>query len=63
MGDLMNRCPDVGGLAVVVDVLLLSVMGELRNKLPDVGVLYSLDSCGYLSATANCQVTVQEQLT
>jgi hypothetical protein len=46
MGDLMKRWPDVGGLAVVVDVLLLSVRGKLRNSLPDVGFHYSLDSCG-----------------
>jgi hypothetical protein len=48
MGDLMNRWPDVGGLAVVVDVLLLSVRGKLRNSLPDYGFHYSLDSCAEL---------------
>jgi hypothetical protein len=42
----MNRCPDVGGLPEVVDVLLLSVRGKLRNSLPDVGLLHNLDRCG-----------------
>jgi hypothetical protein len=51
-------------IAMVVDeLLLLVVMGELTDRIPDVAVLYSLDSCGYLSATANCQGTVQEQFT
>ncbi len=49
--------------SVVVDELFLSAMGELANRLPDDGFLYSLDSCGFFSATAIFQRTVQEQLT